>query len=714
MTLPVPESQQQYGSVLTVLGENAEQNGKLLNKQLEITHMAIGDANDLYVQPDRKQTALVNELARIEVNSVDVLQPTPDSVPMLKVEAILPDEVNDIVIREFAAVATFNGQTYFHAIGNCARVYVPPPVNNGNVNTPVTLEMIFVITSAEPIVEIDPHVVTASREWVNKNIEFASSDLLGGNIWPTNSKYSIKVNDVVDDDCDYFRISGKTCHLVPSPSIGNVVKEINPDKQEVVFTNPDLVSIYYPVSAENTVKLSSFGAVKSQTPDLLIKSINEAALKKAVEALKIYRGDIVEAAGEIILDGIYSIRQFSTDVTLRNVKLRGRSEWLDGLILDDDSQGIDALFNFESCFIFSDSAYKSFFVKGVIPAAGETGQALFMAGTQDWKNINVCGFNENIKAYKGTGQLLNSSFKKIRTWCSKTSCIDFTSTGKHTTCTFEDWYITNCSGQGHIISDISHSKWNNIIHELCGVALRVRGNDIGNVYERFYFERNVNPYELTQCFGQRISWTTINNTNSGSETINKQVFGYLNRPIVFGQDQSIRAESFKIPYLNPDDPDIAKGVESIDIVKTMSVSQPQGLAVKGIPKTKGLTSEAGLILSNEQKIMHTFSVAFLEDGTAAAPDSVISVSKVDVGSYKLTASTGLQIADIRPSAIQPPNGVPVHCQLVGENAAAINALVSFGGVTTFRIYTYNILTGERVDTSVMLNIMGRLNGEVAQ
>lgn len=163
-----PENQQQYGSILTILGENAEQNGKLQNKQITFTHIAIGDANDQYVQPDRKNNTLVNELFRIPVNSVDVLQPTPDSVPMLKVEAILPDDVNDLVIREFAAVATFNGSSYFHAIGNCARIYVPSPVNNGNVSTPVTLEMIFVITSAIPIVEIDPNVITASRDYVNK------------------------------------------------------------------------------------------------------------------------------------------------------------------------------------------------------------------------------------------------------------------------------------------------------------------------------------------------------------------------------------------------------------------------------------------------------------------------------------------------------------------------------------------------------------------
>lgn len=164
-----PESQQQYGSILTLLGENAEQNGKLQNKQISFTHIAIGDANDTYVQPERGQTVLVNELARIPVNSVDILQATPDSAPLLKVEAILPDDVNDLVIREFAAVAEFNGSSYLHAVGNCARIYVPKPINNGNVATPVTLEMIFSITSVEPIIEIDPNIVTASREWTTIN-----------------------------------------------------------------------------------------------------------------------------------------------------------------------------------------------------------------------------------------------------------------------------------------------------------------------------------------------------------------------------------------------------------------------------------------------------------------------------------------------------------------------------------------------------------------
>lgn len=236
-----PENQQQYGSILTVLGENAEQNGKLQNKQISFTHIAIGDANDTYVQPDRMQSDLVNELARIPVNSVDVLQPTPNSVPMLKVEAILPDHINDLVIREFAAVAEFNGQTYFHAVGNNARIYVPPPVNNGNVRTPVTLEMIFVITSAEPIVEIDPHVVTASREYVRTEddkitgMTTGSRQFLTGNLVNYNSgAMQINGHDSLRLN-DYPKVGDSTLFIINNPPSMGFISKLDPVKNTVSF-----------------------------------------------------------------------------------------------------------------------------------------------------------------------------------------------------------------------------------------------------------------------------------------------------------------------------------------------------------------------------------------------------------------------------------------------------------------------------------------------
>ncbi|TCN02943.1 phage tail protein [Vibrio crassostreae] len=256
MTQP-PENQQQYGSILTVAGENAEQNGKLQNKQITFTHIAIGDANDTYVQPDRMQSALVNELARIPVNSVDVLQPTPDSVPMLKVEAILPDNVNDLVIREFSAVAEFNGNTYFHAVGNCARIYVPPPVNNGNVLTPVTLEMIFVITSADPIVEIDPNVVTASREWVDEQNGAAIEQSKGIKIHPKNASKSVKVGDSISLDVEAVRFDGRVYALVPQTE--GVVEQIDIQSRRLYFEGGKISKLHDVISNSGPFQLRSDG-----------------------------------------------------------------------------------------------------------------------------------------------------------------------------------------------------------------------------------------------------------------------------------------------------------------------------------------------------------------------------------------------------------------------------------------------------------------------
>ncbi|WP_176703424.1 phage tail protein, partial [Aliivibrio fischeri] len=197
MSTLVPENEQQFGSILTYLGENAEQNAKLLKKEIDFTHIAFGDANDTYIQPNRAQTSLVNELGRIPINAIDVIQPEPSSPPILSVQAILPDEYNDIVIRELSVVSIFNDESYIHAVGNCARIYVPKPSNNGNVATPVTLEMLFVVTSVEPIVKIDPNLIVASRDYVNKIAAQITNEWFDGLVFPIRPDEYCSVGDVI-------------------------------------------------------------------------------------------------------------------------------------------------------------------------------------------------------------------------------------------------------------------------------------------------------------------------------------------------------------------------------------------------------------------------------------------------------------------------------------------------------------------------------------
>ncbi|GHY82717.1 phage tail-collar fiber domain-containing protein [Vibrio cholerae] len=165
--MSIPESALNYGSILTLAGENAEINGKLNSKPINFTHIAIGDANDVYVQPSRTQTALVHELARIPITGMEKITPSkPDAVPQLKVWAKIPDDIVDIAVREFAAVATFDGTSYLHAVGNTVRIPILSGSNNGGEVNDIYIEMTFAVTSLDPIVMIDPTIVTATRKFV--------------------------------------------------------------------------------------------------------------------------------------------------------------------------------------------------------------------------------------------------------------------------------------------------------------------------------------------------------------------------------------------------------------------------------------------------------------------------------------------------------------------------------------------------------------------
>ncbi|MEI8634714.1 phage tail protein [Vibrio sp. PP-XX7] len=162
------EADQKFGSVLTITGENCELNAKIHHKTIEFTHIAVGNANDVYVQPSRTQTTLVNEIARIPVTGMEKIVPSAENgIPQMKVWAKIPDDIVDVAIREFAVVATFNGYTYLHAIGNTPRIPILSSANNGGEVNDIYIEMTFAVTSVDQVVMIDPNIVTATRAYVD-------------------------------------------------------------------------------------------------------------------------------------------------------------------------------------------------------------------------------------------------------------------------------------------------------------------------------------------------------------------------------------------------------------------------------------------------------------------------------------------------------------------------------------------------------------------
>ncbi|EOG9063572.1 phage tail protein [Vibrio fluvialis] len=195
--MSIPESALNYGSILTLLGENAEINGKLNNKPINFTHIAIGDGNDQYVQPSRTQTTLVNEITRIPVTGMEKIEPSEEGgIPQLKVWAKIPDNIVDVAVREFAAIAVYDGNSYLHAVGNSVRIPILSGANNGGEVNDIYIEMTFAVTSLDPIIMIDPSIVTATRKYVDdqdaKHVD--ESD--------PHTQYERKDNAASDNDID--------------------------------------------------------------------------------------------------------------------------------------------------------------------------------------------------------------------------------------------------------------------------------------------------------------------------------------------------------------------------------------------------------------------------------------------------------------------------------------------------------------------------------
>lgn len=551
----------------------------------------------------------------------------------------------------------------------------------------------------------------ATQGYVHTEASLGDSHLARGAIWPLSSQDSAQVGDTGLNNVQFLRDALSGGIYQTSEVVSGDITALDFDALTATVGGAGV--LLKRTSISRTVNLKDFGAIPNIINDGSVKAANQAALQKALDYLGLYR-EGGRPSGTVVLDGAFAMSEFTTSTTTQDVIIKGTSQWRDGIVLDDDSTGMGVVISYEDCFVWSESAYTALIINNVSPTYNTTGKGVFLAGTMRWKSFNVCGFNENITSLNGSGQLIHSSFKNIRSWWSNTRCWDFSTTGTHTTSTFEEIYITNCNGNGLRIEDVTDSQFNVIIHELCALGLQNNGGDGGNTYKNFYFESCTNNYELNQPQGTRENWRIISGP-AGVEKIDQATFGYLGFPVDSAVDKSIRAENYKWSYAKTSDPVNAKTVDTMDMVKTDSNAQPQGLAVKNMPATKGLSGSAGVVLSNEQRIMHVSTIKFQSDGTITTPDSMVSsVVKNAVGEWTITMSSGIQLSDVdpRPVSLSSDSTVLIG-QWLAPDAATLTAIENFQGLLSFRVRCSDT-SGIKTDSTMSVTIHYRLNGEVAQ
>ncbi|HAY4766769.1 phage tail protein [Escherichia coli] len=153
-----------YYAILTNQGAERLANATMLGSKLNLTQMAVGDANGVLPTPDPAQTKLINQkrIAPLNLLSVD-----PNNQSQIIAEQIIPENEGGFWIRE---IGLYDDEGVLIAVANCPETY-KPQLQEGSGRTQ-TIRMILVVSNTEAItLKIDPSVVLATRQYVDQQIE---------------------------------------------------------------------------------------------------------------------------------------------------------------------------------------------------------------------------------------------------------------------------------------------------------------------------------------------------------------------------------------------------------------------------------------------------------------------------------------------------------------------------------------------------------------
>ncbi|EEV1270984.1 phage tail protein [Escherichia coli] len=152
-----------YYAILTNQGAARLANATMLGSKLNLTQMAVGDANGVLPTPDPAQTKLINQkrIAPLNLLSVD-----PNNQSQIIAEQIIPENEGGFWIRE---IGLYDDEGVLIAVANCPETY-KPQLQEGSGRTQ-TIRMILVVSNTEAItLKIDQSVVLATRKYVDDKI----------------------------------------------------------------------------------------------------------------------------------------------------------------------------------------------------------------------------------------------------------------------------------------------------------------------------------------------------------------------------------------------------------------------------------------------------------------------------------------------------------------------------------------------------------------
>ncbi|WP_320731468.1 phage tail protein [Enterobacter roggenkampii] len=157
-----------YFAILTNQGAARLANAAALGTKLNLTQMAVGDANGTLPTPDPAQTKLINQkrIAPINLLTVD-----PANASQIIAEQIIPESEGGFWIRE---IGLYDDAGVLIAVANCPETY-KPQLQEGSGRTQ-TIRMILIVSGTSSItLKIEPSVVLATRQYVDDKVGTAKT-----------------------------------------------------------------------------------------------------------------------------------------------------------------------------------------------------------------------------------------------------------------------------------------------------------------------------------------------------------------------------------------------------------------------------------------------------------------------------------------------------------------------------------------------------------
>lgn len=158
-----------YGTTITNIGLAKLANAQITQSKVELTHIALGDANGGEYVPTPEQISLVNEVWRGSVTEVTIDSKNDNRIIA---DILIPAAVGGFTIRE---IGLFDIDGDLIAISRYPETY-KPSLEQGIANDSL-IHMTIETANADVVsLKVDPSVIMASREYVDKKITEHSNE----------------------------------------------------------------------------------------------------------------------------------------------------------------------------------------------------------------------------------------------------------------------------------------------------------------------------------------------------------------------------------------------------------------------------------------------------------------------------------------------------------------------------------------------------------